>query len=72
MQEENREDLGMIRKALDLIENRAFCIMQNLEAHGENVPMEFVGHFRRAHEELGEMVNHLADLAGLKEEEDDD
>jgi hypothetical protein len=46
--------------------------MQNLEAHGENVPMEFVGHFRRAHEELGEMVNHLADLAGLKEEEDDD
>jgi len=68
--EEMREDLEMIRKGLELIENRAFAIMQNLDAHGEGVPMEFVGQFRRAHEELGEMVNHLADLAGLEQEED--
>jgi hypothetical protein len=72
MQEENQEHLDMIRKALDLIDDRAFCIMQNLEAHGETFPTEFIGQFRRAHEELGEMLNHLADLAGLKEEEDDD
>jgi hypothetical protein len=69
--EENREHLEMIRKALKLIENRAFSIMQNLDAHGETVPMEFVGQFRRAQEELGEMVNHLADLAGLEEGEED-
>jgi len=68
--EEMREDLEMIRKGLELIENRAFAIMQNLDAHGEGVPMEFVGQFRRAHEELGEMVNHLANLAGLEQEED--
>jgi hypothetical protein len=68
--EEMREDLEMIRKGLELIENRAVAIMQNLDAHGEGVPMEFVGQFRRAHEELGEMVNHLANLAGLEQEED--
>ena len=68
--EEMREDLEMIRKGLELIENRAFAIMQNLEAHGEAVPMEFVGQFRRAHEELADMVNHLADLAGLEQEEE--
>ena len=68
--EEMREDLEMIRKALELIENRAFSIMQNLDAHGEGVPMEFIGQFRRAHEELADMVNHLADLAGLEKEEE--
>jgi len=68
--EEMREDLEMIRKGLELIENRAFAIMQNLDAHGEGVPMEFVGQFRRAHGELGDMVNHLADLAGLEQEEE--
>jgi phosphate uptake regulator len=68
--EEMREDLEMIRKGLELIENRAFAIMQNLEAYGESVPVEFVGQFRRAHEELADMVNHLADLAGLEQEED--
>ncbi|RJR44299.1 MAG: hypothetical protein C4567_04335 [Deltaproteobacteria bacterium] len=71
-QEENREHLEMIRKALDLIEDRAFSIMQNLDANGETVPMEFVGQFRRAHEELVEMVSHLADLAGLEQEEGDE
>lgn len=70
--EENREHLEMIRKAMELIENRAFAIMQNLDANGETIPMEFVGQFRRAHEELDEMVNHLADLAGLRDEEEED
>jgi len=68
--EEMREDLEMIRKALELIENRAFSIMQNLDAHGAGVPQEFIGQFRRAHEEMEEMVNHLADLAGLEKEEE--
>ncbi|RJR43765.1 MAG: hypothetical protein C4567_05295 [Deltaproteobacteria bacterium] len=68
--EEMREDLEMIRKALELMENRAFAIMQNLDAHGEGVPMEFVGQFRRAHENLVEMVEHLADLASLEQEEE--
>lgn len=68
--EEMQEDLEMIRKGLELIENRAFAIMQNLDAHGEAVPMGFVGQFRRAHEELADMVNHLADLAGLEKEEE--
>ncbi|MDD5641064.1 MAG: hypothetical protein PHX53_05400 [Syntrophales bacterium] len=70
-QEENREHLEMVRKALDLIDDRAFSIMQHLDANGETVPMEFVGQFRRSHEELGEMVSHLADLAGLEQEEDE-
>jgi hypothetical protein len=68
--EEVQEDLEMIRKGLELIENRAVAIMQNLDAHGTDVPQEFIGQFRRAHEELGDMVNHLADLAGLEQEED--
>ncbi len=68
--EDVREDLEMIRKALELIENRAFSIMQNLDAHGEGVPMEFIEQFRRAHEELDEMVSHLADLTGLDKEEE--
>ena len=68
--EEMREDWEMIRKALELIDNRAFSIMQNLDAHGNGVPMEFIGQFRRAHEELAEMVNHLGDLAGLEKEEE--
>jgi len=68
--EKMREDLGMIRKALELIENRAFSIMQNLDAHGEGMPMEFIGQFRRAQEELADMVHHLADLAGLEQEEE--
>jgi hypothetical protein len=71
-QEENREHLDMMRKALDLIEDRAFSVMQNLTARGETVPMEFVGQFRRMHEELGDMVRHLADLAGLEQEEEDE
>jgi hypothetical protein len=69
MNEENREHLEMIRKALELIDDRAFGIMQNLDAHGEPVPQEFIGQFRRAHAEPGDMVNHLADLAGLEQEE---
>ena len=71
MREEIQDDLGMIRKALDLIENRSFSLMQNLDAHGETVPMEVIHQFTRAHEELGDMVTHLADLAGLEEENDD-
>jgi hypothetical protein len=68
--EEMREDLEMIRKALELIDNRAFSIMQNLDGHGNGVPLEFIGQFRRAHEELADMVNHLEDLAGLEKEEE--
>jgi len=69
--EEMWEDLEMIRKALELIENRAFSAMQNLDVHGKAVPMEFIGQFRRTHEELADMVNHLADLAGLEKEEEE-
>ena len=71
MKEEIQDDLGMIRKALAMIEDRSFSIMQNLDAHGGTVPMEFIHQFTRAHEELGDMVTHLADLAGLKEENHD-
>ena len=71
MREEIQDDLDMIRKALAMIEARAFSLMQNLDAHGETVPMEFIHQFTRAHEELGDMVTHLADLAGLEEENDD-
>jgi hypothetical protein len=63
MREEIQDDLGMIRKALTMIEDRSFSLMQNLDAHGETVPMEFIHQFTRAHEELGDMVTHLADLA---------
>ena len=48
---------------LALIEDRSFSLMQNLDAHGETVPMEVIHQFTRAHEELGDMVTHLADLA---------
>ena len=71
MREEIQDDLGMIRKALTMIEDGSFSLMQNLDAHGETVPMEFIHQFTRAHEELGDMVTHLADLAGLEEENDD-
>lgn len=66
---ENREHLEMIRKALDLIDDRVFQILEsvNLESARGWVPQ-----FRRAYDELGEMITHLADLAGLKEEGDDD
>jgi len=68
--EEMQEDLEMIRKGLELVENRALAIMQNLDAHGGSVPVEFIGQLRRAHEELADMINHLADLAGLEQEEE--
>ena len=33
--------------------------------------MEIIHQFTRAHEDLGDMVTHLAYLAGLEEENDD-
>jgi hypothetical protein len=67
--EENREHLEMIRKALDLIDDRAFEILNGVEIESAR---GWALQFRRAHDELGDMVNHLADLAGIKEEEGDD
>ena len=69
MEEENREHLEMIRKAMDLIDDRVFLILNSVEIESAR---GWVAQFRRAHDELGEMITHLADLAGLKEEEDDD
>ena len=65
---ENREHLEMIRKAMDLIDDRVFLILNN------SVEIEsargWVAQFRRAHNELGEMITHLADLAGIQEDEE--
>ena len=38
MREEIQHDLGMIRKALAMIEDRSFSIMQNLDATGKPSP----------------------------------
>jgi len=70
--EENREHLEMIRKALELIEDRVFSMVENQEAHGERIPQGFINQFLEAHEYLTDMVTHLADLAGIKEEEGND
>jgi hypothetical protein len=67
MQEENREHLEMIRKALDLIDDRVFEIINSVELEAAR---GWVGQYRHAHENLGDMVNHLADLAGLEKEEE--
>ena len=63
---ENREHLEMIRKALDLIDDRVFLILNSVELQSARGR---VAQFRRAHDELGEMITHLADLAGIQEDE---
>jgi hypothetical protein len=63
---ENREHLEMIRKALDLIDDRVFLILNSVELQSAR---GWVAQFRRAHDELGEMITHLADLAGIQEDE---
>ena len=65
--EENREHLEMIRKALDLIDDRVFLILNSVEIESAR---GWVAQFRRAHDELGEMITHLADLAGIQEDEE--
>ncbi len=65
--EENREHLEMIRKALDLIDDRVFEIINSVEL---GAARGWVGQYRRAHENLGELVSHLADLASLEMEEE--
>jgi len=64
---ENREHLEMIRKALDLIDDRVFLILNSVEIESAR---GWVPQFRRAHDELGEMITHLADLAGIQEDEE--
>jgi len=64
---ENREHLEMIRKALDLIDDRVFLILNSVEIESAR---GWVAQFRRAHNELGEMITHLADLAGIQEDEE--
>ena len=64
---ENREHLGMIRKAMDLIDDRVFLILNSVEIESAR---GWVAQFRRAHDELGEMITHLADLAGIQEDEE--
>lgn len=64
---ENREHLEMIRKAMDLIEDRVFLILNSVEIESAR---GWVAQFRRAHDELGEMITHLADLAGIQEDEE--
>jgi hypothetical protein len=64
---ENREHLEMIRKAMDLIDDRVFLILNSVEIESAR---GWVAQFRRAHDELGEMVTHLADLAGIQEDEE--
>ena len=68
-QEKMREDLEMIRKALDLIDDRVFLILNSVEIKSAR---GWVAQYRRAHDELGEMITHLADLAGIQEDEDED
>ena len=64
---ENREHLEMIRKAMDLIDDRVFLILNSVELQSAR---GWVAQFRRAHDELGEMITHLADLAGIQEDEE--
>ena len=64
---ENREHLEMIRKAIDLIDDRVFLIINSVEIESAR---GWVAQFRRAHNELGEMITHLADLAGIQEDEE--
>lgn len=64
---EDREHLEMIRKAMDLIDDRVFLILNSVEIESAR---GWVAKFRRAHDELGEMITHLADLAGIQEDEE--
>jgi len=64
---ENREHLEMIRKAMDLIDDRVFLILNSVEIESAR---GWVAQFRRAHNELGELITHLADLAGIQEDEE--
>ena len=66
-EKENREHLEMIRKAMDLIDDRVFLILNSVEIESAR---GWVAQFRRAHNELGEMITHLADLAGIQEDEE--
>ena len=64
---ENREHLEMIQQALNLIDDRVFLILDSVELESAR---GWVAQFRRAHDELGEMITHLADLAGIQEDEE--
>ena len=64
---ENQEHLEMIRKGMDLIDDRVFLILNSVEIESAR---GWVAQFRRAHNELGEMITHLADLAGIQEDEE--
>ena len=67
--EEKKDALDLIRKALDLIDNSAFEILQDVEIESAR---GWAIQFREAHENLGEMIDHLADLAGVDEEREEE
>jgi hypothetical protein len=52
---------------MDLIDDRVFLILNSVEIESAR---GWVAQFRRAHNELGEMITHLADLAGIQEDEE--
>ena len=66
--EENHGHLEMIRKALDLIDNRVFEVINEVQLSDAR---EFISQYRQSHENLSEMISHLADLAGVEEQEEE-
>jgi hypothetical protein len=64
--QEKKEHLAMIRQALDLIDNRAFEVLNDVEIEASR---GWVKQFRDAHDNLGELISLLAGLAGVEEED---
>jgi hypothetical protein len=63
--EEKQERFQEIRKAMALIDNTAFEILNDVELESAR---GWVSQFREAHNNLGEMITHLADLVGIEED----
>ncbi len=64
-QEEKQERVQEIRKAMALIDNTAFEILNDVELESAR---GWVCQFREAHDNLDEMITHLADLGGVVED----
>jgi len=63
--EEKLEQLQQMRKAMALIDNTAFEILNDVNLESAR---GWVSQFREAHDNLEEMIGHLADLAGVEED----
>ncbi len=63
--EEKQERFQEIRKAMALIDNTAFEILNDVELESAR---GWVSQFREAHDNLDEMITHLADLGGVVED----